>query len=762
MPNFFHSPCRELARLCFALALLLGPAFSLQASPVVVRGQIIDKETRQPLEDAVIGLPALGRVVRSDALGVFSLPSLEPGSYLLSISHLGYASQEITIQVRPGGTNSLSIELAPAPLQLADVTISREDGRLSGLTAISALDLELRPLRSSQDALRYVPGLFIAQHAGGGKAEQIFLRGFDIDHGTDIALTVDGMPVNMVSHAHGQGYADLHFLIPETIERINFDKGMYEAEQGNFNTAGYAGFETKNALESSVVKLELGQFNTYRGLAMLDLLPGNSRHHAYVATEYLYSDGYFEASQLFDRVNFLAKYSGLINDNTVLSASVSAFTSQWDASGQIPDRAVEQGLISRFGAIDSTEGGNTARRNLNLSLIRYLDNEAILRQRVFFSQYDFSLFSNFTFFLEDSVNGDQIHQEESRNIYGYQGSWEKTWMLGGIRTRTEAGVGLRVDDVQDNALSKTVNRTDIVERLAFGDVREWNASAYLSQYFWLGNKWTLDLGLRYDQFSFAYQNQLTPAYDPRQAAKGIVSPKAKLAFQASEGLRLFVNAGTGFHSNDTRVILEQTGRDILPRAYGADLGLIVKPTQQLLIQAALWNLFLDQEFVYVGDAAIVEPSGRTARMGLEATIRYQLTPWLFADADLNYTLARAVEEAESENQIPLAPRFSSIGGLHANWNAVSASLRYRHLGDRPANEDGSLIAEGYTLIDAVLRWQLGKVELSLSAENILDQDWKEAQFETESRLQGEAASVTEIHFTPGAPRFVRLGAAYHF
>ena len=617
-------------------------------------------------------------------------------------------------------------------------------------------------MHSSQDALRYVPGLFIAQHAGGGKAEQIFLRGFDIDHGTDIALSVDGMPVNMVSHAHGQGYADLHFLIPETIERIDFDKGMYEANNGNFNTAGLAAFETKNALDRSMVKLEVGQFNTYRGLAMVDLLPQNSTHHAYVAAEYLYSDGYFDASQNFDRVNVMAKYTGLIGEDAVLSVSASTFASEWDASGQIPERAVTQGLIGRFGAIDSTEGGNTGRKNLNVSLIRYQDDGSVLRNRIFYSQYDFSLFSNFTFFLEDPINGDQIHQTETRNLYGYQGSWEKSYDVGALRMRTLAGLGLRVDDVMGNELSHTRNRTEVLETFALGDIKELNASAFVNQMIGMGRRWTLDLGIRYDQFRFAYQNSLTEAYDPQSVSKGIMSPKMKLNYQAGSNLNLYLKAGTGFHSNDTRVILSQTSRDILPRAYGADLGLVAKPIPGLLLQAALWNLYLDQEFVYVGDAGIVEPSGKTARMGADLTLRYQLTSWLFADADVNYTFARSREEEEGQNYIPLAPQVSSVGGLSAKVDQFSASLRYRYLGDRPANEDYSLTADGYTLLDAVLCYTTKSFELRLSAENILNVAWKEAQFETESRLANEAASVTEIHYTPGSPRFLRLAASYFF
>jgi outer membrane receptor protein involved in Fe transport len=327
---------------------------------------------------------------------------------------------------------------------------------------------------------------------------------------------------------------------------------------------------------------------------------------------------------------------------------------------------------------------------------------------------------------------------------------------------SQAGLDLRADEVTDNELSRTANRTTLLEPLALGDVLELNASAWASQRMQAG-AFSVEAGLRYDQFRYQYQDALTVPYDPQSAAKGLLSPKLKLSWQAAPQLRIYLHAGTGFHSNDTRVILADRSREILPRAYGADFGLVAKPLPGMLLQAAVWTLRLDQEFVYVGDAAVVEPSGRTQRMGADVSVRYQLARWLFADADLNYTAAQAVGEAEGEDYIPLAPRWSSIGGLSFRWQeSWNLSLRYRYLGDRPANEDYSLTAEGYTLFDAVLRYARPRYELSLAAENLANVQWREAQFETESRLRGEDASVTEIHYTPGTPFFARLSCSYFF
>lgn len=296
---------------------------------------------------------------------------------------------------------------------------------------ISAVDIQFRPINTSQDVLKIVPGLFIAQHAGGGKAEQIFLRGFDIDHGTDIELNVDGMPVNMVSHAHGQGYSDLHFVIPETIEQVDFDKGPYYAKQGNFNTAGYANFYQRR-LSESMFKIEGGQFGTFRTVGLFNLLKAQKAEDPslYLATEFFRTDGYFESPQYFNRFNSLLKYHQKLNDTQTLELSFSGFTSSWDASGQIPQRAVDNGTITRFGAIDDTEGGETSRINLNSKLTTELSNGGYFENQVYFSQYNFNLVSNFTFFLNDPVNGDQITQSENRQIFGSKNSyWVENMLL---------------------------------------------------------------------------------------------------------------------------------------------------------------------------------------------------------------------------------------------------------------------------------------------------------------------------------------------
>ena len=294
-----------------------------------------------------------------------------------------------------------------------------------------------------------------------------------------------------------------------------------------------------------------------------------------------------------------------------------------------------------------------------------------------------------------------------------------------------------------------------------GDVNEANLNAYINETFKLSDKWSINAALRFDYFNFRYKDLLENTN--KSTGKAIVSPKLNINYQLNTNTQLYVRTGFGFHSNDARVVTQQNGKEILPRAYGLDLGLNTKVTDRLFLHAALWGLDLDQEFVYVGDEGIVEPSGKTRRAGLDFSLRYEVLPWLFLDGDLNVTNPKSKEEPEGQDYIPLAPTISSIGGLSFKMkNGFNGTLRYRYIGDRAANEDNSVIAKGYFLADAVVNYTKQKFEIGLSAENIFDADWNEAQFDTESRLVDEPESVSEIHFTPGTPLFLKLKVSFFF
>lgn len=738
--------------LTICIALIGFQAFAQKG---LVTGTIVDA-TGEPLIGANVLLVEAAQGSPTNKLGKFFLDNIESGKYQLQVSFVGFEKYTEEILIDDRQKTEIEIALSPINLSLKDIEV--RPSLAQNQSQISAVDINLKPIKSSQDILQIVPGLFIAQHAGGGKAEQIFLRGFDIDHGTDIALSVDGMPVNMVSHAHGQGYSDLHFVIPETIEKVAFDKGPYYADQGNLNTAGFASFSTKKRLNNSLVKIEGGQFNSFRGVGLFNLLaPSNKKYDPslYLATEYAISDGYFESPQNFNRFNALLKYNQRINKRNTLEVSASAFRSRWNASGQVPQRAIDSGLITRFGAIDDTEGGNTSRYNFNTRLTSEFNDGSFIENQFFVSKYDFNLVSNFTFFLNDPVFGDQITQSENRTILGSKHNYWSNWPLLGLDASTEIGVGFRHDIINDNRLSRTFQKETVLENLAFGDIRESNIFLFAEEQVSLSNNLELTTGLRYDWFSFGYADKLS-ASQPK-VTQGIFSPKLKLSYALNPSLNLFVKSGIGFHSNDSRVVVARSGEQILPKAYGLDLGSIWKPSDRLIVNLALWRLNLDQEFVYVGDEGIVEAGGKTTRQGVEMGLRYQFTPSLYASMDVNYTDPRAVEEAEGQQYIPLAPTFTSIGSLiYDSKKRFRGSLSYRLLGDRSANENRSLIADGYFLLDMNMNYQLGRFEIGLSIENLLNRKWKEAQFETESRLFSESTPVSEIHFTPGTPFQARL------
>jgi CarboxypepD_reg-like domain/TonB-dependent Receptor Plug Domain len=712
----------------------------------ILQGTIVS-ETNEALIGAHIYIPELNKGTIANGLGQFQFSNIQSGKYTVEISFIGFETKKLEIEIKDGQTISLNTKLKEGGLQLADLVVSASNDR--PVNTLSQADIKLHPINTSQDILRIVPGLFIGQHAGGGKAEQIFLRGFDIDHGTDINIEVDGMPVNMVSHAHGQGYADLHFLMPELISVVDFDKGPYFADKGDLNTAGYVSFQTKKRLDHNFIKAEGGSFGFGRLAGGVNILQ-TSKSNAYIASEYFRTDSYFQNSQKFHRLNVQARFNTQLNSSTKLEAGFSAFDSKWDASGQVPTRAVESGMISRFGSIDNTEGGNTGRYNLFLKSIHNFKKGGFLENQIYVNKYDFSLFSNFTFYLNDPVNGDQIHQQEGRWIYGYKSNYSTSGILFGKDLKTEIGGGLRYDVIDDIALSHTVKR-NFLNDAKRGDIRQANLNAYWSETLSLTDKISINAALRWDYLHFSYFDKLS-ATQSEAIGKSIINPKLNLNYQFNRKINFFLRAGTGFHSNDTRVVVAQSGKEVLPRAYGIDIGADMKLLPNLFVHAALWQLNLDQEFVYVGDAGVIEPSGKTKRQGIDVSARYQFNPWLFADVDLNFTKPRSTEAAQGENYIPLAPLATSVGGLSfKKANGFNGSLRYRYMDDRPANESNSVIAKGYFITDAVLNYTKSGYSFGISLENIFNQQWNETQFNTESRLKNEAQSVSEIHFTPGTP-----------
>ena len=740
---------RNIVMLCTLLVVGFLPRTLAQNS---IKGKVVDAISRQPLEAVSVTDAATQQIkTTTDQNGNFILQS----DTQIMVSYIGYKAAIITVSNKEVNI----IALQPDLISLQAIVL--ESNVATKFSTLSKIDLDLKPVRNTQELLRIVPGLFIAQHAGGGKAEQIFLRGFDSDHGTDVQVSVDGLPVNMVSHAHGQGYADAHFIIPETINNIDFGAGPYYTQHGNLNTAGYVAFSTFKNISKSLIQVEGGRFNTFRTLAMIDLIKKNKdKQSAYIAGEFNYTDGATINKQNFNRFNVFGKYNLTISTATQLTASASAFKSKWDASGQIPDRAVKDGTIERFGSIDPSEGGNTERYNANIILSTQFKNGATLENQVFYSRYKFNLYSNFTFFVNDPVNGDEINQAEQRNIFGYNAKLKEKSFFGNAVLNSTDGIGLRYDATKDSRLTHVVKR-QFIDYVKLGDIKELNAFAFTDQQLTVG-KWLFSAGVRLDYFHFNYFDKLTPNQQPSQN-KAIVSPKLNIQYTVNSTVQVYIKGGKGFHSNDTRVVTANSGKQILPAAYGADLGVILKPTKNLFINIAAWYLFLNQEFVYVGDDGNIEPSGKTRRTGIDVIARYQFTKNLFFNANVNFTKPRAIGQKKGEDYIPLAPTTTSTGGLfYKAKEGFNGGLTYRYIKNRPANEDNSITAKGYFLMDAAVNYTKPKYEIGLAVENMFNVKWNEAQFATESQLKNEAMPVTELNYTPGIPFFARLKLAVFF
>ncbi|MBJ6368572.1 TonB-dependent receptor [Snuella sedimenti] len=740
----------DLKQIGFLGCLLFCIAINAQQ----VKGVVTD-EYNQPLEAVYIYNLNTKSHAHTSETGVFINDNNNDGDSL-KIGLLGYKTK-IHVLKRSDLDTTLAITLSEKVFQLNEMVIAET---LDALNTIAQIDLNTNPVNSSQEVLRKVPGLIIGQHAGGGKAEQIFLRGFDIDHGTDVAISVDGMPVNMVSHAHGQGYSDLHFVIPETIGKINFGKGSYYAEQGDFNTAAYIDFETKNCLKESSVSMSLGRFNALRTLGMFNFLENNKRENAYLAVEYIENDGPFVSPQNFNRLNVFSKYVAFSPNNDKLALSVSHFQSRWDASGQIPQREVDNGNISRFGAIDDTEGGYTERSNINVAYSKHLSKNKKLKTNAFYSHYGFELYSNFTFFLEDPVNGDQIKQYENRNLFGLNTAISQNTTLWNNPLHVSYGLGFRYDATNNTELSKTKDRKTVIEHVQLGDINQTNIDAFIGVEGEFG-KFKIAPALRLDYFKFLYHDKLANEYALASQTKMVLSPKLNVFYNANSNLQWYLKSGIGFHSNDTRVVVGNQRGEILPKSYGLDLGTIWKPGSKFILNTALWYLFLEQEFVYVGDAGIVEPSGETERFGIDLGLRYQYNDWLFFDSDITYTKARSIEEPKEANYIPLAPDFTISGGASIkNLKGFSGGFRYRYIDDRSANENNTIVAKGYFVTDFNANYSFKKLKLGVTIENLFNVAWNETQFATVSRLQNEPQPVEEIHFTPGTPFFIKGTITY--
>jgi outer membrane cobalamin receptor len=667
---------------------------------------------------------------------------------LAALLWVASAAAQPTAPPAPEATLAPVLVTAPPP-----VTSSSEQ-------LIPGKDFELRPHGRPADVLRLIPGLIIDQHQGGGKAEQYLLRGFDADHGTDLALFVDGVPVNLRSHAHGQGYADLHFLIPETIRAVDALKGPYFAEHGDFDTAGAVRFLTRDSVEENTLEISGGSFDTQRYLALLS--PTRDRVKTLVAAEGYRSDGLFDHPNGYVRFNLFAKATTDLTEDMRASLSASHYRAEWHGSGELPARAVRSGLVDRFGAIDPNEGGVTERTNVNLDYVWKVGESQKLSVNAYASYYRLTLFNDFTLFLNDPDRGDMINQRDRRWLGGLDAQYEVKQRPLGMPLTTTAGVQYRIDTPRV-VLASAVQRHQ-VGRVQDVDIVEQSVSPFVKLDLVPIEKVRLVTGARGDVFTFDVKERVntTDGRASGAATKARPNVKANLILGPWLATELFANFGTGFHSNDARAVIANPKLDALPTATGYEAGFKSRILPRTELSATYWFLDLSSELVFVGDDGTTEARGKSHREGLEVATTISLLDWLTFKGDFTWT--RRAEFVDTGFPIPLAPRWTARAELTARlpWG-LSTSAEMRYLGDRVADDFGFHTARGYTLFNWNARYRYKALEAFLSIENLADTKWREAQFFFTSRLPGEpAGGVPDVHFTPGNPRTFLGGIGLHF
>jgi TonB family protein len=658
------------------------------------------------------------------------------------------------VQTEP---DEATLVLAPRPMTAA-----------SSL-AVQEREFQLRPIGSVQDILRVTPGLVVAQHSGGGKANQYFLRGFDADHGTDIALSIDGVPINLVSHAHGQGFSDTNFIIPEAVQRVEISKGPYFANQGDFATAGAVNLVTRDDFEHSSIGFGMSGSPGHGAPGYRGLLIASPKWNVAAATfaaEVGRQNGPFDNPENWNRYKLFNKLTFKLTPTSTLSIGEMSYGGNWHGSGQIPARAVDQGLITRFGSIDPNEGGDTMRHQVYaVYKLRPTENSEV-RALGYVGTYTFDLFSNFTLYLRDPENGDEIEQQDRRTFYGAKASYRLAQKLAGVRFDTTIGGEVRADDIHE-LLWDTLNRVQIAP-VRNNNVRETMLSAYLSEEIAPFDWARVVVGGRADSLTFSVDNNLTGSTDPQNPHSGVdgaqqLSPKASLIVSPLQKhdaqLEVYLNWGHGLHSNDVRGVFTTPSVSPLTRAVGEEVGARARLFDKLDFATALWALDLDAETVWNGDDGTTAVSGATRRYGVEFEGRYEFFPWLAADAAVTFTHSQFSTDQEKGGGLALAPKQTWSGGISARHELGPgmgrAGLRFYGIGDRPASGDGVIVAPGFTQFDLHMGYRMRRWDLALDIENLLNGDYRSAEFDTVSRLRTDPPVGTPIgklpnHFSCGS------------
>ena len=640
------------------------------------------------------------------------------------------------------------------------------EARSASEGVISQVDIYKRPVQRPGDILEAVPGLIVTQHSGSGKSNQLYLRGFNLDHGTDFATWIDGMPVNMRSHGHGQGYTDINFLMPEIIEEMSFVKGPYHSEIGDFSSAGGVHIQTIDQLDKKSIKIGLGENGFNRILAM-----GSKKIESEVITGALELQGYdgpwIDITEDVNKVNGFFKFA---RNNELGKRSITAmiYDNEWNSADQIPSRAISEGIIDDFGSLDKTLGGSTRRMSLSSEYSHdHKTNQVVWRSYII--GYELDLFSNFTYLLDDQVGGDQFKQKDKRTIFG--GSYENLW-VGNTESFTEHrfGIDFRHDAVDEVGLYRSRER-EIMGPIREDQVDESSISSFYEMSFDLRSSWRAVLGIRADAFKFKVNSKDYNLTD--DDSDFILSPKASIAYAFSDNNEMYFSYGNGFHSNDARGVItfrdpiteeKLSPADPLVKSTGFEWGIKALINEQLNTSLAVWSLELDSELLFVGDAGNTEANRPSKRWGIEFNNLWSINEIWSLEADFAYSNAKFNDDDLENRSVPGSLKNVASGILSAEYpSGFFASFSFRYFGEVPLIEDGSIKSEGSTYANLALGWLMDDWQVQLDILNIFDSNDHDIDYFYASRLAGEPANGYEdIHYHIFEPRQIRFYLSKEF
>jgi outer membrane cobalamin receptor len=622
-------------------------------------------------------------------------------------------------------------------------------------------DIQLPPLLRVGELSEALPGMVATQHSGTGKANQYYMRGFNLDHGTDFSAKLDGVPLNMRTHGHGQGYLDLNFMIPEMVATTAYRKGPYSAQVGDFSSAGSVNFSYYEALDESLIEYTIGEYGFHRGLlAGTNQFADGAITGAIDVTRY---DGPWSMEEDLQQEKLFLGYAYTLG-NIPAKFDLHGYFGEWNATDQIPLRAVKSGLIGRLDFLDPDLGGETRRISLSNSL-----DFGNASASVYLIDYDFTLFSNFTYVLDNPDAGDEFEQRDRRKIYGLNINGRKE-LFSDYAVAINWGGDARYDDIDEVGLHQTASRVRY-NSVRDDSVNELSGSAFGELSWAVYERLRLTAGARADYYD--WEVNASRLDNSGKGSEVLLSPKFTLAYRIRNDLEAYLNYGRGMHSNDVRGatirIDPVSGNpvaqvDVLVPSQGSEIGFRFEPHARLNSSLVFYRLAIDSELVFVGDAGGTEANNGSKRQGVEATVFWQLTDWLAMDAEYSKTRAKYRGTLSDQDAIPGAIESSFSMGLNTAWNnGLSSSLQVRHLGESPLSVDNSVRADGSTIINLGLAYRQNNYAIRLDAFNLLDSDDVDISYYYQSRLATEAeAGMEDIHFHPLEPRSVRISLRYFF